>query len=418
MLDMGFEPQIRKIVDQIRPDRQTLLWSATWPKEVQGIARDFLKDPYQVIIGSTDLKANHNILQIIQVRGAGAGAWLGCGLVRGLARGVAGRRGAGRSALPGCLPPAPRPCPGAGSRLGRRAPPCTARPPLTRPPPAQPSAAQVVPDYDKARKLEALMREHMNQKTLIFCETKRGCDSLTAQMRSAGFPALALHGDKSQDERDWVLAEFKSGRHHIMVATDVAARGLGRRAARGGAVHCAARLVCVLAGGRACIRARAGEVHGRQRRLLRHQQRQQQRRSLHASCSAGVGSAAAPARQAWAARRGFAACSESRQQPARLPAVACLLRWVYLRASIWPWLQWQRHAAATAGCHPRPTLRRGACCACCRARGPGPSRIAAGSRGSCAGGRGRPGVCTAGGCSRAARGAEGRRARWGHPRRW
>ena len=36
MLDMGFEPQIRRIVDQIRPDRQTLMWSATWPKEVQG----------------------------------------------------------------------------------------------------------------------------------------------------------------------------------------------------------------------------------------------------------------------------------------------------------------------------------------------------------------------------------------------
>ena len=38
MLDMGFEPQIRKIVDLIRPDRQTLMWSATWPKEVQGTA--------------------------------------------------------------------------------------------------------------------------------------------------------------------------------------------------------------------------------------------------------------------------------------------------------------------------------------------------------------------------------------------
>jgi superfamily II DNA/RNA helicase len=50
MLDMGFEPQIRKIVDQIRPDRQTLLWSATWPKEVQSIARDFLQNPYQVCV--------------------------------------------------------------------------------------------------------------------------------------------------------------------------------------------------------------------------------------------------------------------------------------------------------------------------------------------------------------------------------
>ncbi|CAM9501907.1 unnamed protein product, partial [Sphacelaria rigidula] len=50
MLDMGFEPQIRKIVSQIRPDRQTLMWSATWPKEVQGLARDFLHNYYQVRI--------------------------------------------------------------------------------------------------------------------------------------------------------------------------------------------------------------------------------------------------------------------------------------------------------------------------------------------------------------------------------
>jgi hypothetical protein len=49
---------------QIRPDRQTLLWSATWPKEVQTIADDFLKNPYKVIIGSPDLKANHNISQV------------------------------------------------------------------------------------------------------------------------------------------------------------------------------------------------------------------------------------------------------------------------------------------------------------------------------------------------------------------
>lgn len=48
MLDMGFEPQIRNILSQIRPDRQTLLWSATWPKEVQSIAKEFLTNPYQV----------------------------------------------------------------------------------------------------------------------------------------------------------------------------------------------------------------------------------------------------------------------------------------------------------------------------------------------------------------------------------
>lgn len=50
MLDMGFEPQIRSIVSQIRPDRQTLMWSATWPKEVEGLARDFLRNYYQVRI--------------------------------------------------------------------------------------------------------------------------------------------------------------------------------------------------------------------------------------------------------------------------------------------------------------------------------------------------------------------------------
>ena len=44
MLDMGFEPQIRKVVSQIRPDRQTLMWSATWPKEIQQMARDFCRE--------------------------------------------------------------------------------------------------------------------------------------------------------------------------------------------------------------------------------------------------------------------------------------------------------------------------------------------------------------------------------------
>merc|ERR1719352_509544 len=58
MLDMGFEPQIRKVVSQIRPDRQTLMWSATWPREIQGMARDFLTNPYQVTVGSLDIRAN------------------------------------------------------------------------------------------------------------------------------------------------------------------------------------------------------------------------------------------------------------------------------------------------------------------------------------------------------------------------
>ncbi|KAJ9577001.1 hypothetical protein L9F63_006438, partial [Diploptera punctata] len=67
MLDMGFEPQIRKILQQIRPDRQTLMWSATWPKEVQNLAEEFLQNYVQVNIGSLQLSANHNIHQIVEM---------------------------------------------------------------------------------------------------------------------------------------------------------------------------------------------------------------------------------------------------------------------------------------------------------------------------------------------------------------
>lgn len=68
MLDMGFEPQIRKIIEQIRPDRQVLMWSATWPKEVRQMAADFLGNDYiQLNIGSLELSANHNIRQIIKL---------------------------------------------------------------------------------------------------------------------------------------------------------------------------------------------------------------------------------------------------------------------------------------------------------------------------------------------------------------
>ncbi|VDN11774.1 unnamed protein product, partial [Dibothriocephalus latus] len=67
MLDMGFEPSLRRIISQVRPDRQTLMWSATWPKEVRSLARDFLHKFVQINIGSQDLSANHNIKQIVEV---------------------------------------------------------------------------------------------------------------------------------------------------------------------------------------------------------------------------------------------------------------------------------------------------------------------------------------------------------------
>ena len=62
MLALGVS-QIRKIVSQIRPDRQTLMWSATWPKDVQTLASEFLEKYIQVCVGSTELRANPHISQ-------------------------------------------------------------------------------------------------------------------------------------------------------------------------------------------------------------------------------------------------------------------------------------------------------------------------------------------------------------------
>jgi len=151
MLDMGFEPQIKKVVGQIRPDRQTLLWSATWPREVQVIADQFLKSPIRIQIGSFDLAANKRVNQIVTILG----------------------------------------------------------------------------QHEKRGNLLKLLEKVMDgRKILVFTGTKRGADDLCRAMRSDGWPALAIHGDKEQQERDWVLNEFKTGRAKIMIATDVAARGL------------------------------------------------------------------------------------------------------------------------------------------------------------------------------------------------
>lgn len=81
MLDMGFEPQVRKICSQVRPDRQTLMWSATWPREVQSLARDMCReDPVHINIGSLELRACHQIRQYVEVvQGLGAVAGCKCG---------------------------------------------------------------------------------------------------------------------------------------------------------------------------------------------------------------------------------------------------------------------------------------------------------------------------------------------------
>merc|ERR1712238_144221 len=152
MLDMGFEPQLRKICSQIRPDRQVLMWSATWPKTVQQLAGDYLNDYYQVTVGSLDLTGNKDVTQTIDVCANG----------------------------------------------------------------------------DKYRNLLRRLKESLTStdRVLVFVETKKGCDMLTRSLRMDGFQARAMHGDKSQEERDWALGEFKSCQSSLLCATDVAARGL------------------------------------------------------------------------------------------------------------------------------------------------------------------------------------------------
>ncbi|XP_052195581.1 ATP-dependent RNA helicase-like protein DB10 [Diospyros lotus] len=151
MLDMGFEPQIRKIVKEVPSRRQTLMYTATWPKEVRKIAADLLVNPVQVNIGNVDeLVANKAITQHVEV-----------------------------------LAP-----------------------------------------MEKQRRLEQILRsQEPGSKIIVFCSTKKMCDQL-ARTLTRQFGAAAIHGDKSQSERDYVLNQFRSGRSPVLVATDVAARGL------------------------------------------------------------------------------------------------------------------------------------------------------------------------------------------------
>ena len=69
---------------------------------------------------------------------------------------------------------------------------------------------ELVEEHEKYDKLLDLLQRESNtataSKILVFCERKKGCDLITRRLRSDGWPALAIHGDKSQSERDWVLA--------------------------------------------------------------------------------------------------------------------------------------------------------------------------------------------------------------------
>merc|ERR1719272_2684366 len=154
MLDMGFEPDVRKIVGQIRPDRQTLMWSATWPKAIQRLANDFQKDTVHIQVGSNELSANDDITQkIIMTHG-----W-------------------------------------------------------------QQKQEEIV------RQLWQLDQQGI-KKVLVFSSTKKGAEELSNVIRQAGFLTGAIHGDKEQYQREQALSHLKSRPRFVLVATDVASRGL------------------------------------------------------------------------------------------------------------------------------------------------------------------------------------------------
>lgn len=79
---------------------------------------------------------------------------------------------------------------------------------------------------EKHRRLEQILRsQEPGSKIIVFCSTKKMCDQLARNINRQ-FGAASIHGDKSQSERDMVLNEFRTGKSPILVATDVAARGL------------------------------------------------------------------------------------------------------------------------------------------------------------------------------------------------
>jgi len=154
MLDMGFEPQVRQICSQARPDRQTLMFSATWPKEIQSLAATFQKDIVRIHVGSTELVANPDVTQQFV---------------------------------------------------------------LTQ-------------EFGKFDELKKIMSKHRGTRVLVFCKTKRTADQLEFQLRGLGYDAMAIHGDKEQRQREFILERFRRDPRLCLVATDVAARGLDIKA--------------------------------------------------------------------------------------------------------------------------------------------------------------------------------------------
>ena len=153
MLDLGFEPHIRSIAESIRADRQTLMFSATWPSSIRKLASEFLCHPARVTIGSEDLAASHTVKQIVEV----------------------------------------------------------------------------VDPASRDRLLDSLLKKYHASRTnriIIFVLYKKEAARVESMLQNRGWNAAAVHGDISQGQRTAAVESFKSGQVPLLVATDVAARGL------------------------------------------------------------------------------------------------------------------------------------------------------------------------------------------------
>ncbi len=148
MLDMGFYDDIMQIINKTPPQRQSLLFSATWPDQIKKISRSIQKDPLNIEVES--LHSNSQIKQVFyEIQG-----------------------------------------------------------------------------NERTRTLIALLQHYRPQSCVVFCNRKQQCKDLARALAKEGVHAIALHGDLDQKERDQMLVLFSNRSRSILIATDVAARGL------------------------------------------------------------------------------------------------------------------------------------------------------------------------------------------------
>ncbi len=149
MLDMGFIHSLRKIAKYIPQHRQTLLFSATMPNDIEEISLTYLRNPIRVQVAPP----GKPVEKIVQ-------------------------------------------------------------------------GVHYIPNGDKAKLLESYLLKHPGEQALVFGRTKHGAEKLYKLLVAWGFKASSIHGNKSQNHRDRTLTEFREGSLDVLVATDVAARGI------------------------------------------------------------------------------------------------------------------------------------------------------------------------------------------------